>query len=267
MEQGTREFWKFAAVQDHYRKTPEFAELVLWDIPEEATRVANFETGKLDSFLMAFDSKPRLDAIPGIRYMSVPNGSTAHLGLHPNHYVGMGEPDYAERRPGAARCLADGSCPWVSSDADVNSAEWERAKKVREALLISIDRQEIVDTLLGGEGAPQSLWTWENRQRELRPEYREWEFNLERARQLLAEVGLEDGFDIEVTASSRGVPAEVESCEAVADYWNDIGVRSNINRVPYLSIGPQDPGPRVRWSELPRHRRPGRPRDHLRRHL
>ena len=239
VEQSTREFWRFNAVQDHYRKTPEFAELVLWDIPEEATRVANFETGKLESFLMAFDSKPRLDAIPGIRYMSVPNGSTAHLGLHPNHYVGIGEPDYAERRPGAARCLADGSCPWVSSDADVNSAKWERAKKVREALLISIDRQEIVDTLLGGEGAPQSLWTWENRQRELRPEYREWEFNLERARQLLAEVGLEDGFDIEVTASIRGVAAEVESCEAVADYWNDIGVRSNINRVPYLSIGPR----------------------------
>ena len=64
VEQSTREFWKFQAVEDHYRKAPEFAELVLWDIPEEATRVANFETGKLDSFLMAFDSKPRLAACP-----------------------------------------------------------------------------------------------------------------------------------------------------------------------------------------------------------
>ena len=72
VEQSTREFWKFEAVEDHYRKTPEFAELVLWDIPEEATRVANFETGKLDSFLMSFDSKPRLDATPDIRYMAVP---------------------------------------------------------------------------------------------------------------------------------------------------------------------------------------------------
>ena len=73
LEQSIREFWKFEAVEDHYRKTPEFAELLLWDIPEEATRVANFETGKLDSFLMAFDSKPRLDELPGIRYMAVPN--------------------------------------------------------------------------------------------------------------------------------------------------------------------------------------------------
>ena len=70
------------------------------------------------------------------------------------------------RRPPAWKA---GECPWVSSDPDVNSAEWERARKVREAMLISIDRQEIVDTLLGGEGAPQSLWVWENRQAELGP--------------------------------------------------------------------------------------------------
>ena len=239
VEQGTREFWKFAAVQDHYRKAPEFAELVLWDIPEEATRVANFETGKLDSFLMAFDSKPRLDSIPGIRYMSVPNGSSAHLGLHPNHYVGMGEPDFEERRPGAFNCLAEGSCPWVSADPDVNSAEWERARKVCEALLIAIDSQEVVDTLLGGEGSPQTLWAWENRQRELLPQYRTRPYDPERAKELLAEVGLEDGFEIEVTASIRGVAAEAESCEAVAAYWNDIGIETKINRVPYLSIGPR----------------------------
>ena len=239
VEQSTREFWKFQAVEDHYRKVPEFAELILWDIPEEATRVANFETGKLDSFLMAFDSKPRLDSLPDIRYMSVPNDSTAHIGLHPNHYVGMGEADYEERRPGAFNCLADDKCPWVSSNPDVTSAEWERARKVREAMLIAVDRQEVVDTLLGGEGAPQSLWGWENRQRELLPQYREWEFNPERAKALLAEVGLEDGFDIEITASIRGVAAEAESCEAVAEYWEDIGLSTNINRVPYLSIGPR----------------------------
>lgn len=238
-EQSTREFWKFSAREDHYRKAPEFAELVLWDIPEEATRVANFQTGKLDSFIMAMDSKPAIDAVEGIKYMAVPNGSTAHLGLHPGHYVGMGtDPDYAEKRPGAARCIADGSCPWVSSDPDIDSAEWDRARKVREAMLISIDRQEVVDTLLSGEGAPQSLWVWENRQAELDPDLREWEFNPERARQLLAEVGLEDGFEIEVTASIRGVAAEAESCEAVADYWGDIGIRTNINRVPYLQVGP-----------------------------
>ena len=239
-ESSTREFWKFDARENHYRKTPEFAELVLWDIPEEATRVANFETGKLDSFLMAFDSKPRLDNVPGIRYMSIPHGSTAAIHLHPQHYAGIGDADYAEKRPAAAECLASpGACPWFSSNPDVNSPEWERARKVREAMLISINRQEIVETLLSGEGTAQSLWGWENRQNELLPQYREWEFNPDRAKQLLADAGYDDGFEIEITASIRGVAAEAESCEAIGDYWGDVGIRTNINRVPYLSIGPK----------------------------
>ena len=76
-----------------------------------------------------------------------------------------------------------------------------------------------MDTLLSGEGTAQSLWGWENRQNELLPQYREWEFDPERAKQLLAEAGYEDGFDIEITASIRGVAAEAESCEAIGDYW------------------------------------------------
>ena len=95
-----------------------------------------------------------------------------------------------------------------------------------------------MDTLLGGEGAPQVLWLWENRQAELDPDLREWEFNPERAKQLLAEVGLEDGFEIEITASIRGVPAEEEACEAIASYFDDIGVSSKINRQPYTAVGP-----------------------------
>jgi len=44
----------------------------------------------------------------------------------------------------------------------VTSPEWERARKVQEALSIAIDRNLIVETLLGDEGATQSLWPWEN---------------------------------------------------------------------------------------------------------
>ena len=158
-EESLHEYWRFSALQDHYRKAPEFAELVFWQIPEENTRLAGFLTGNLDTFLMNFDSKPSLDKVPGIQYMAIPNGTTQHLGLHPNHYAGMGEADFEERRPGAFNCLKDDACPWVSPNPDINSPEWERARKVREAMLISVDRQAIVDSFLDGEGLPQSLWT------------------------------------------------------------------------------------------------------------
>ncbi|MXX52564.1 MAG: hypothetical protein F4Z35_00995 [Dehalococcoidia bacterium] len=238
VEQRSGEYWKFEAVADHWRQPPDFAELMLRQIPEEATRVANFKTGKLDTFLMAFDSKRDLDELPDIRYMAVANGGSTHIGLHPNHYVGMGEADFEERRPGAFNCLKDNACPWVSPNPDLNSPEWERARKVREAMLIAIDYEEVVDTLLDGEGTPQSLWTWENRIRELNHEYRVRPFDPERAKQLLREAGYEDGFHIEVTASIRNIAAEEESCEAVAQYWNDIGITTKINRVPASTIIP-----------------------------
>ena len=72
--------------------------------------MANFQAGRLDSFQMAFDSKGAMDQVEGIRYIAVPNGATEHLGFYGNWYVGHGEADFAERRPGY-----DPDLPWVSA--------------------------------------------------------------------------------------------------------------------------------------------------------
>ena len=45
-------------MEDHWRKTPYFEELNYYSIPEESARVAGFQTGNLDIFIMAFDSIP-----------------------------------------------------------------------------------------------------------------------------------------------------------------------------------------------------------------
>ena len=227
----TGQNWRFDAVEDHYRKTPEFAKLVMWTIPEEATRVSNFQVGKLDSFQMALDSKAAVDRTEDIRYMAVPNGATEHLGFFGNWYVGIGtdaqEPGY------------DPELPWVSASADVNSPEWERARKVREALSIAIDRDLIVETILGGEGQAQSLWFWENQIHNLDPDLRTIEFNPERAKQLLEQAGYPDGFSITVATSIRSVPGESETCEAIAEMWEDIGIDTQIQSIPYATLGNQ----------------------------
>ena len=229
----TGEVWRFKARENHYRKTPEFAELMMWEIPEESTRVANFQAGRLDSFQMALDSKSALDQVEDIRYISVPNGATEHLGFYGNWYVGHGEPDFAERRPGY-----DPDLPWVSANPDVNSPEWEQARKVREALSIAIDRDLIVETLLGGEGSAQPLWMWENKLEFLDEDLRTIPYDPERAMQLLEEAGYPDGFEIILTPSIRGVAAEVEACEAISEMWEEIGIDTTIQRVPYLTQGP-----------------------------
>ena len=233
LEHKTGEFWKFGAIEEHWRKSPNFAELVLWEIPEESTRVANFQVGKLDTMLMAIDSKRAIADVPGTRFMRVEGGASEQLNITGNWYVGVGT---EAERPGY-----DPDLPWVSSNPDPTSAEWETARKVREALAISIDRQLIVDTLLGGEGKPLVMWGWETESsiERLDPDIREWPYDPGRAMQLLNEAGYGDGFEINVTPHIRDIPAETEACEAVATMWEQIGIRTKIQKVAFESIVPK----------------------------
>ncbi len=233
LEHKTGEFWKFGAVEEHWRKTPNFAEMVLWEIPEESTRVANFQAGKLDTMLMSIDSKTAIEQVSGTKFMRVEGGASEQLNITGNWYVGVGTD---AQRPGY-----DPELPWISSNPDPTSPEWEVARKVREAMAIAIDRQLIVDTLLNGEGRPLVMWGWEtesNIQR-LDPDIREWPYDPDRARQLLDEAGYSDGFEIDITPHIRDIPAETEACEAVATMWEEIGIRARIQKVAYASIGPK----------------------------
>ena len=228
-----QEFWKMRAVQDHWRKTPNFAELILHEIPEESTRLANFQTGNLDVFnVVGLDSLPSVQAMPDVKFMRVEGGATEHLGIFGAFYVGLGTED---QRPGY-----DPALPWVSSDPDPASEEWAKATKVRQAMAISIDRQLIVDELLHGEGKPLVLWGWESQIDRLPPEYRQWEYDPDKAARLLEEAGYPGGgFEITLTPSIRGVPAEVEACEAVATMWEAIGISVKVQKIPYASLSPQ----------------------------
>ena len=60
VEFSTGSFWRMEAVENHWRKTPHFAEMYFREIPEESSRVAGFQTGNLDTTVSAFDS---LDAL------------------------------------------------------------------------------------------------------------------------------------------------------------------------------------------------------------
>ena len=228
------QFWKFNAVEGHWRKTPEFAEMVWWHMPEEATRVANFQTGRVDTFAMAIDSLPVIKKVAGTKFMRVPNAGVLHLGFYGNWYVGHGTPEHKGKAPGY-----DPELPWVSSSPDPASEEWKRAAKVRRALSISINRQAIVDTLLAGEGKPLPLYGWDAHLSALPPDIQKgWEFNPEKAKQLLAEAGYSDGFEVTLTPGIRGIPAEVETAEAIGTMWEDIGIRARLSKVPYSTIRP-----------------------------
>ncbi|MCH9018074.1 MAG: hypothetical protein IIB89_09980, partial [Chloroflexi bacterium] len=222
-------FWKFTAVQDHWRQTPFFQNLVLWTIPEEASRVAGFQTGQLDSFEMSFSSLPAVEAVEGASVVSWPNAGQAGLNIYGQ--------TYGTDKDGNPYTALDCTQAWVSCDEDPASAAWADAVKVKRAMAIAIDRQTIVDTLLSGFGHPIVLRDWMGHETKADPRW-VFDYEPEAAKQLLVDAGFPDGFTITLTPAIRGAPAEVEACEAVAQYWEDIGINVKIQNVPYATIRP-----------------------------
>ncbi|MCH8988357.1 MAG: ABC transporter substrate-binding protein [Chloroflexi bacterium] len=223
------EFWRFKAVQDHWRQTPFFEEFVLWTIPEESARVAGFQTGNLDTFQMSFDTLPTVDAVPGSKVVAWANAGQAGLNIYGQ--------TYGTDKDGNPYEALDCSNAWVSCDEDPDSVEWANAVKVKRAMSIAIDRQTIVDTLLSGFGNVLYMRDWMGHEAKADPR---WVFlyDPEAAKQLLVEAGYPNGFTITLTPAIRGAPAEVEACEAVAQYWEDIGISVKIQNVPYATIRP-----------------------------
>lgn len=230
VEYRTGEFWRMEAVTDHWRKTPHFAELIFREIPEESSRVAGFQTGNLDTTLLAFDSLPLAKGVEGAEIMRIPGGGESALTFYGQYYVGIGTED---QQPGY-----DPELPWVSANPDINSEEWQNAAKVRNALSLAIDRQGIVDTLLQGNGSPAVLWDFGQYEDSWLPPEMRWEYDPERAKALLAEAGYDEGFSITLTPSLRGAPVEVEACEAIATMWGDIGVDVKFQSLPYSTLRP-----------------------------
>ncbi len=231
VEHKTSEVWKLEAAPDHWRKTPYFAELNLWEIAEESTRIANFQAGKMDSIHMILESLPVLEQVEGVKFLRLPGGGQTHINIHGQMYIDR--PDLGTPRNSAL--------PWISSNPDTNSAEWEREREVREAMSIAIDRQLIVDELLGGAGEVNNVFGWmghDARLNELKDTL-VYEYNPERARQLLEEAGYGDGVDINMALTTRPFPGTVQMGEIACLMWEEIGIHCAQERSQMSAFRPK----------------------------
>ena len=225
LEETQIDLWTMKAVENHYRKTPEFAELRFLEIPEEATALAAFQAGRIDTWSAALDSLPALAEDADTKFMSLPAAGELFLIIFQNGYTYVGTD---QQWPGYNPDL-----PWIASDVEVGSEGWEQARKVREAISIAIDREKLVDELLYGEGHPSSVYGWARHQ-DREPAEWAWEYNPERARQLLAEAGYADGFDVALVpvASTVGAATTNDACVAMAGMLQDVGINATVEIRP-----------------------------------
>ncbi|HMJ75908.1 MAG TPA: ABC transporter substrate-binding protein, partial [Iamia sp.] len=99
---------------------------------------------------------------------------------------------------------------------------------VRRALAMAIDRQGIVDSLLGGEGEPAYLFSFPASVGF--PEDADdlvWEYDLDAAAELLGGAGYGDGFPLELVVPTVGR----ELAGAVAQGWRELGVDVTVSVV------------------------------------
>ena len=230
VEFRTNERFISEAVPDHWHKTPYFQELHYFQIAEESTRLANFLAGELDTMQTSLGTIPNLIDASGVKFMRFTGALELHMTLHGQLYIDReGIPE------------RDNSLPWNSVSADINSPEWKLARDVREAMRISIDRQSIVDNVLDGEGhANNPYWRWtgyehffDEEMRNTKPEY-----NVERAKQLLADAGYADGFGVDMALTQRSYPGTPKVGEAVCVMWEEINIRCKQHRMPMTAFRP-----------------------------
>lgn len=230
VEHETGGTWRFEAVEDHWRKTPNFVELHYKQISEEATRLANFLAGKLDTGVFTLESIAQLEEdCQECKFMVFTTGAQLHINIHGSWYIDR--PDLPTPR--------NSELPWISADPDINSAEWARARKVRLAMNVAIDRQLLVDTLLDGKGAPTYLFGWAGFEDHM--DYLadlKYDYDPELARRLLNEAGYPDGIDLPFALTNRPFPATIETAAAVATMWEDVGIRTTQIRQPMSAFRP-----------------------------
>jgi len=194
----------YEAVENHWRAVPHWKRLVFLKVPEPATRMAMLRAGSADVIEIGGEYVDELKKV-GMRTLTMPNVAAVWVILGGQWPT---KPSY------------DPKVPWAQPDA-------ERARKVRLALNLAVDKKAVVERVLGGLGAPVGTVnyyptdTWAS-EALLKP----LPYDPPRARTLLTEAGYPNGFEVTMNLTAwpgRGYLPDVG--EAVATYWEKVGIK------------------------------------------
>jgi len=195
-------------VENHWRVTPEFETITFLNVPEEATRVAMLLAGEVDLAPISYDSIETIEAAEGLHIASVPRNWSPLI-----RFGGIMDPE-------------------VNPDLYVAENPWNDLK-VRQALNYAVDKEAIAKEIFHGQAEPGGSSMPVPPFFDLEP----YPYDLDKAKDLLAEAGYPDGFPITLKTFTTNPGAELPLIgEAVALYWEAIGLDVTINQTDWGTV-------------------------------
>lgn len=194
----------YEAVEDHWRKTPEMDELEFLLVKEDATRVAMLLAGEAHIVDLPWSLVPQIEEA----------GFEKVLATRPGWYL-MGVIGGQFYTTPEGEDLSDPNNPLT----DV---------RVRRALALAINKDELNETFFAGEGKVQIAHLMYNTEPSVPPGMQPYPYDPEEAKRLLAEAGYSDGFDLELPYYVlAGLPNIGEIVEAIASYYRAVGINTD----------------------------------------
>lgn len=223
VDRRSGDFIKYEALDKHWRVVPEFKTLTFKNVPEEATRLAMLRAGEADIASLSSEFKRQAERA-GVRIVFSPDAVMYYV-----QFLNMILPN---------KPTFDPKIPWVADPADPNGQA--RALKVRQALNLAVNRQEIIDKLFAGEGKPLHVPFYRPGTAATDPNWASSPYDPQKAKQLLAEAGYPNGFKLTMYLVERpGAPDCVPIGEAVAIYWEKIGLQVERRPMDFGTFRPQ----------------------------
>jgi peptide/nickel transport system substrate-binding protein len=202
-----------AVAGPHPRGTPAFKNLTILLVPEESTRVAMVRTG--EAAIASIGPETMQSATKGgLEVLSVPGTMQALY-----QFWGWFKPTQAANPIAKAR--------------------------VRQALSLAIDRQQIIDHVMNGHARlPHPFAAFPYTEYYSADRWEKWSKEAYRhdpalAKKILAEEGYPNGFELEFANTALpGTQFMVDIGTAIADMWTKIGVKVKLKHYEWGSFAP-----------------------------
>ncbi len=217
------------AIVDHWRQTPDVARVRVLELPESTTRVAALKTAQTDAIFIN-----QVSDMLGVQFIDGQYGAASGSSIF-----------FAGQCTTRCTTLAPASLPtvlpwhiWSGFGDPADPDSMESARNVRKAFAHSIDREGIIDTILGGRGCAQYQYRvdscsqiWDDK----------WAtpYDPELSRELLASAGYPDGFEFNYFIPS-GVSSTMEEIaeSSLAPMFEAVGLRATIGKTAYSARRP-----------------------------